>query len=681
MQAPVCQAQLAPGGHTGAINTPTAAVLGLGTAEFGLINNNPEIARVHPSAGHFGSAVLGFGVLPGLELVSRVAFEGDLNCSQFNAGCQSSLRDLSVSGKYQLPLEAPLNARLALGFNDYGGAATNFRQAYGVASARWEFLEWSVGYGSGSSPAAFLKGSFANATLHINDQLRVKAEHDGTRQRLGVSWRQAISATLALSTTLSRQTSGSPDLQKSQIGIGLHWFLDGDKKAHHPPPQQATPVPLLAVPPVQPSPSEMSAAPNWPAAPELTSSKAELIAAHWARYGFRNIHVALMPEQTLRIQAEPVAWRKSQTHALGAALAAWLRDPGSGDRLHLTLTYLEQPTRTLETTRECARAFIKGENNCNGQAALMFDVGAKHSLFSGWVVKASHPHQFHPEFELGLATAYAVGTEYGLMDYSLGLDLGWQVPLAQGLLWQGNGVSPLSSSDDFRAPRGYWKNDRIPSGVQTSLLSYQTQLMRNLWGQISHGKIAAGSQGEQLNLTWLNPSGRWRVTGIQGHYKQAGNSAALKPQLVSTRYSVLPGLWSLDLTAGQFYGGDRGVRLMSDHWFGEHRLTFYVRETAATHLPKTRFAGFELTVPLGPKRSHFVGPVSVRGRDHFPVGLSTKIGAKDNYITPGYGLVPMLRHGLNDILDQDRAGLADLQTQQHRIRSVLQSLLHQGPAP
>lgn len=684
VQAAQCSAQMAPGGHTGALNTPTADVLPLGTVELSLHNNNPEIPRRHAGAGPFGSAVLGFGPLPGLEVAARLANDGDLHCNQFRAGCRSSLRDVSVNAKYQWPGEGPLNSRVALGFNDYGGAATHFKQAYGVLTARWEPLEWSWGYSMAGLPTALMQGSFKNATLHLSDRLKLKVEDDGTRRRAGASWQQKLGERLVLGVTISRQTSGPSALQKNQFGMGLQWSLEDSRVAQglargtpasdagfhgHDAALQHSPRPES-----RPEPAVLSEAQRTEAAQEL--------ARHWAKHGFRHIHVASERGRTLRIKAEPVAWRKNRSHALGAALGSWLSTPGdTHDRLELMLTYLQQPVQALSTTRECAHEFLAGSNDCHGEPALQFQSPEQAASPADWTLANRHASTLHPELELGLATAYTVGTEYGLWDYSLGLDLGLEVPLARGLLWQGNLVTPLAHSDDFGPPSGYWKKDRISAGVQTSLLSYQARLVGQLWGQLSTGQITPHTQGQQLNLSWLDPTGRTRITGIQGHYHSTTGPQTMQPQLLSARYSLLPGLWSLDLSAGRFFNGDRGLRLMSDHWLGEHRLTFYIRETASAdraRLPRTRFAGFELTIPLGPRQSQFIGPVSLRGRDQFPIGLSTKVGAKDNYITPGYGLVPMLRHGLNDIMNHDRSHLAS-PSALHQMRSVMQQVYQASP--
>lgn len=677
-------AQLTPTGYTGAINLPTAGVLPLGVLDFGLANNNPEMARAHPGVGHFGSAVLGFGVLPGLELVSRLAFDGDMQCNQFAARCPSSLRDVSVNGKYQLPFEGPLDSRGALGFTDYGGAATHFRQVYGVGSVRWKQLEGSLGYASAQGPFNQLQGYFKSGTLHLSERLMVMVEDDGRQRRAGATWRQSISPTLLLTGAISRLVSGPIELQKNQFSLGLQWSLDGDKG------KAPSDLALSAIPMTIAKPSEKAAlntsqsvnfetdksTPN-PVDP-IQPEPSELIADRFASQGFRHIHVGVFPGQQIKIRAEPVGWRKSRTHAIGAALGAWLLSPGADDeRLELTLTYLQQPVVTLTTIRRCAQAFLNGQANCNGQPVMQINLPSHDAFNDGDWLHDSHSGQFHPEIEIGLATSYTVGTEYGLVDYSLGLDVGWQVPIAKGVLWQGNAVSAWVHSDDFRPPTGYWKDSRIQPGLQTSLLSYQAPLSRQLWGQLSTGQIDPHSRGQQLNLTWQDISTRFRVTGIQGYYREGGQEQLRKPQLLSARYSVFPGLWSIDVTAGQFYNGDHGTRIMSDHWFGDHRLTFYVRETAARDrltMPKTRFAGFEFTIPLGPKQSQIVGPVSIRGRDQFPIGLATKIG-KDNKITTGYGLVPMLRHGLNDIMDHDRASESDLASQSHRIRAIMREVL------
>ena len=74
-------------------------------------------------------------------------------------------------------------------------------------------------------------------------------------------------------------------------------------------------------------------------------------------------------------------------------------------------------------------------------------------------------------------------------------------------------------------------------------------------------------------------------------------------------------------------------------------------------MPKRRFAGFEISFPLGQAKASEVAGISVRGQDRLRVGLETKVLEGGNYIRRGYGLMPSPRHGLQAVIDQDRVGL------------------------
>ncbi|MFM7065460.1 MAG: hypothetical protein ACKO0U_01320, partial [Gammaproteobacteria bacterium] len=63
---------VAPSGYSGAINTPTGDVLPLGTAVVSYTGNNPELQRIFGDNA-FGSVTAGWGLLPGLEVIGRLA--------------------------------------------------------------------------------------------------------------------------------------------------------------------------------------------------------------------------------------------------------------------------------------------------------------------------------------------------------------------------------------------------------------------------------------------------------------------------------------------------------------------------------------------------------------------------------------------------------------------------------
>ena len=161
-----------------------------------------------------------------------------------------------------------------------------------------------------------------------------------------------------------------------------------------------------------------------------------------------------------------------------------------------------------------------------------------------------------------------------------------------------------------------------------------------------------------------------------GRFKTSEFERARSPALTSVSYSMEPAKWRLDLAAGRFYNLDRGWRLGSVHWFGDTSFTAYMKDSGfsglSVSMPKRRFAGFEVSFPLGQARASSLAGVSVRGRDRWTVGLETKVLERDNYITRGYGLVPAPRHGLVDVSDQDRMGLQAQWAARSALRLALQ---------
>ena len=160
------------------------------------------------------------GLLPGLELVGRLAYEGDLDCNLYFKPCAGGQRDLSVSAKYQLPIELPLDTRLAVGFTDYGGAATNYRSYYGVATSTWGPLDLSLGYGRPKSASALLDGGFGSVVLRLDDHWAAALEHDSREARLGLNYLRPLTSDLAggsLDLAVLSPTAAQPFLQSGRI--------------------------------------------------------------------------------------------------------------------------------------------------------------------------------------------------------------------------------------------------------------------------------------------------------------------------------------------------------------------------------------------------------------------------------------------------------------------------------
>ncbi len=677
---------MAPSGYTGAINTPTAEVLPLGTMNVSYTNNVPEWTRKYPGVGYFGSTDLGFGVLPGLEVVGRLVNDGDISCDQLLPNCQSRARDLSAGAKYEFPFILPLDTHLAIGGSDLAGQAKNFTQEYAaLTSYRLRGLDLTIGASRGVSTAALMNGIFGSAVYHVNDYFKVEMERDTREYRVGGSFVYGIANGLDLELGLSRKLTQNTPTQTSQVNIGLTYLFGGKVE---PPPGPSFPLPggvTEARPPSAPpllgqGPPTANAAPTAPAVPARTEDQeAEYMASALASHGFGHVSVARVQNRGWWIKAEPVGWRKNQLDGIGAAIGVLLQQHlNPDDTVVITLTYMQKETLTARATLECLRRFVLVDNYCDGERTIELMNGKEIPDLgqAQWLVSNYDSTRFHPQLEFKPVFNYVIGNEYGLYDYSMGLSSGWEVELARGLLWSGAYLTPLLNSSQYTA-KGIWYDSRITNRFASNYLSYTYEVLQRTWVEVSAGYQNQTDVGTQVEFDWLSASGRLRLQSMLADYRSDNvPNVSHTPAYLSGRYSLLPGLWSIDLTGGKFYNGDRGVQAASNHWFGDYRLQFYYRDSGNTPtMPKTQFVGFEVSFPLGPKQSYQAGPVTLRGGDHTAMDLQTTFHQSANTITTGYGIEPTHDHGLyRDILDFDRAGVEDLWANIDRVRAAIKEV-------
>ena len=129
---------LTQAGYTGLGITPNAHLLGWGLGEITYDTQLPGVVR--DPTGH--NVVLGFGLLPNLEIAGRLA-TNNIHRNCFTEGCGA--RDLSASAKVGIGLDAANRFRIAAGMTDIGGAVTYFRTYYGVLTYNEGPFEASAG--------------------------------------------------------------------------------------------------------------------------------------------------------------------------------------------------------------------------------------------------------------------------------------------------------------------------------------------------------------------------------------------------------------------------------------------------------------------------------------------------------------------------------------------------------
>lgn len=675
---------LLPGGYTGHIAVPSADVLPTGEAGLSYTNAIPERASKSGLSAHTLDA--GFGLLPGLELAGRLSWEGSTFCNVYDPACKqrAGMRDLSASGKYQLPWELPLQSRVALGFSDMGGAASNFRSVYGVGTTSLGPLDVSLGYAHGTGASPTLDGIFYGATLHMFERFAVQADSDGNSRRAGLSYVQPLGAQTRLRLGVAHRFGGDDFRGRStQLTAALEFALDGDSAAKAE--RQAKKA--------GPVPAERKRR-NDAAKPEEWAARiAEALDAD----GFVGIRVWYAPAQAPRtarwwVQAEPVLQRQDVAGAVGRLVATWWRETGTEDaQLTVMLAQFGQPMADAQTDSACLQDFWDGSaiDTCrraplralapHGQVAGTSLLGGAQLLAS-----AGGPARWRPQFELGVGLVTSLGTEAGVVDAATALIVGLQLPLAQGLFWQGDVQVPMAQTNDYRSGGSFHRLGYPKTQLNQALLTYLHPVdwagPGRAWSQWSAGAINAYSRGGQWDGRWSSAGGNWRVDTTAGIYSRSrvvgSGRETTHPLLLGVRYAV-PGLpWMLEATGGEFLGGDRGALLRSRHWFGNTSVSFFVHESSAgtALMPRHRFAGIEISVPLGGGKRGVQGDWgSARLMDRFAWSQRTKIGEGDNVITAGYADVPQPRHGIAaSVTDYDR--LTSPGALQQRAASVREGL-------
>lgn len=631
---------------------------------------------------------LGIGLLDGLEAFGRLSFSGDLQCNAYLAGCKGGQRDLSVSAKYQLPVKLPLNTRLAAGMTDYGGAATNFRSKYVVLTSDLGPLDVSFGFAKKSSPNALLDGHFGSVVLRVTDQLRLQYENDTRSNRIGAAYLIKLNKHTDLNLGISQKGTTATQTSHRQMDITLVMHL-GKKQAKliRETESQLSSAIITRSQEVTLTPT-VDQRDEYQTVSDTSHQFYQDLRDSLHTAGFSRIRISQTASQILWVQAEPTSWRQNRLQAMGVALQTLLNKPETGNfnQWLMTLTFQGLPVMQALTSSQCAQTFKSGFDLCANEQAVEFfthtnlpiklqkELATENSI----AADTSSPWK-SPQFELGLNLRNAIGTEYGLADYSAALELTTEVSLTKGLGLQATLSTPLSHSGDFANGRVFSDRLHTKSQAELVLLTYW-QPYGPFAIQGSLGYINTTDRGGQIDGAWHNQDGRLRVSGLLGHYTNTEGKYinARMPALMAMRYSILPAKWQVEMTAGQFYNQDRGYLLASHHWMGDTKFKIYYRKSglvADPLKPVRSFAGIEISLPLGPERASTLAGFNVRGQDRWQAGSETKVGETDNYITLGYGLIPRPRHGMmTDILDFDRSGAADIWADRDRIRLAMRNI-------
>ncbi len=725
LPAAAVQTTMTSAGYTGLGLTPNAHLLGWGYLEGAYDNQLPGIvgsARrgvVDNPTGH--NYVLGFGLLPNLEISGRLATNSLQDSCIGAPGC--GVRDLSAAGKVAIGLDAANRWRIAAGATDIGGAVTYFRTYYGVLTYNDGPFEASGGLARRSGPGrngsrSPLDGPFAAAALQPIPLVRGHIEYADGNAWAGVrvfapanwlpeGWSLSAGANARLNdNNLTERTWYSASLS---IPLYKAPSMPGRKEAPLPalqPGQQPLPAYEARIPAPPPAPAPEPATPQAAApapAPRpiqpATDTQLHALADALEAKGLDDIWIGRMDDGTVAIRANNAAYAWNSADALGAALGAVARslsETRSGYRL--ILTERQVPLVAVTGQADCLREWIETPaNTCTAGQLSTPGTLPLEPLHDGarWVVQKQKPAWQTVRVRVSPVLRTTVGTEVGAFDYAVGANVAAQLPLWAGASVDAGVNLPIAESDDFERGRVFF-NRRIASGLER--LSF-TQTLRvplervmspgqglrwnpsALTAQATVGRIGSYYDGALGELRWEPGEGRHRFSAQAGAFRNnefeggrgpLGSLRRANPLLASYRYSVMATRTDLEATAGQFLHNDRGLQFGLKQWFADTSVSVYYRRSAFEGQRTRQVAGITLSLPIGPRRDWNPVPhVQVGGTPRFSHSVETTVREPSggNPQAFGTGLRPPVA-GLNDTFNSDRSGLAYFEDNTRRIRDA-----------
>lgn len=632
VSATAIETGIAPLGFTSALSTPTAFTLD--TGEFGFAYTRYLDGRNVNNLGY--NYVAGVGVLPGLEVFGRLATNTIAdNC--FTEGC--GIRDLSVSAKYALPSYQhffpeglqPWLPQLAVGVTDVGGAATNFRTYYGVGT--WSGKTWALSAGLSEAEvertvSARLDGPFASLTLQPWPFVQAIAEYDGQDPQAGLRF-MTQQGDLPGRITLQAEvrTGASRDITEDErsiwFGVAAKMPLGGDV---------AKPSYRAAWIAGQPAPTIL---PATPVAPKVDTANTQLdetlLVSRLINAGFQDVSV-FWNIQGWQVRLENQAYAWNDLDALGVILGEYAHwsalQPAP---VSLSLYKMGVSVLDMESDTACLLAYLQQGEACAD--------GVLRYRATGWsggpFMAGQHTNNslYKPRLEFAPVVNYGIGTEFGAMDYSLGLATTLEVPvLWQGMMVEVRHTTELDSTKDFQG-NGVFRDSRVKNGLDRILLH---QYLAGPYGFSAHGAIGQvfhDFEGGFVEGRWQSPLGRHAVTAVIGEFEHRDTQVEAKPALLTYRYQFQQRDVQVGATAGEFFDADVGYEVSARFGFGDTFLTLFYRDTKFDNEDSGRsFAGAELSLPLTPRRNRPMAYGQLRGAVEQSQRLQTEVNNEQNRI-------------------------------------------------
>lgn len=683
--SPVVKAEsLSFQGYTGLLQIPSADTVehGYGIAQYS------DLMFYQNKNSHNSNLIALYGLLPGLEVSGRLAWF-TTHSNFFAEG--SEPRDLSANFKFRIPYIPENWLSLAVGAEDVGGQVSYFGSKYVVASRRLGPLKLHLGYANSNDRVQAtdlrLDGGFGGIEYKPIRYLTLMAEHNGDMVNAGARaslplnkvWHGAQLDITGLVYN-EKDDDNSNDDQDYFFSLAVKFPLGGrlgrlsqekeyvayNDNSH---PLKNTPVQQERAANAVKEGVRLEINP-------ISTPSADPIYSHIINrlesVGFVNVSVGRDVQNRLWTKFENRVFNQNEIDAIGL-IAGFLCTAGipKHDSVVLVLMNQRMPVQQIEFNKQACQSLTEGGA---GQRLVLPKAGHVRDLTFGeveWLEKGKRSLTLKPRFTSTVSISNAVGTEFGVFDYSVGLYSNLSFNIAPGLLASISHLTPLDESDDFE--RGaYFSGSRLPSGSNEWNLQQTIPLGRYLWNTFHIGRFGKYYRGTFNHLNWFSKSGAHRITYRYGEFERDSNPLD-KPEIrvVSYRYYMQKYDFTIETFHGKFWAGDEGYRIDTKFWFGDSAVGLYYRNTDA------EFVGIRWTLPLGFRKDNNNLPILFTGVEAWNYELQTRINEDENRVSFSVGALPKWNwEPEREYFNNDRCGKSYYHRHVPRMRDAYQEYQH-----
>ncbi|MGB1334125.1 MAG: YjbH domain-containing protein, partial [Porticoccaceae bacterium] len=384
------------------------------------------------------------------------------------------------------------------------------------------------------------------------------------------------------------------------------------------------------------------------------------------RQGFESVWVT-ENNGVLSVGFENTLFNRNEIDALGVAmgLAAQV-SPSSINFLDITLS--KYGVKTLRFRLSLLR--LKEFYANNAQLPPLQSLMASDTNAISQAKISNSGSYLIPRVILTPKVRHFMGTELGMLDYSIALRSTVELPIWSGGVLYGDYDYQLTQTEDFERGKSFYRWS-LPSRWSNFAFKQMLQMPLNIYTSVGLGRFK-GSYNEEYDgifaeTFWQSPSGAHSVSYSGGYYDSRIYNNERQMGVGRYRYYWQALDLSISYEAGQYWRQDKGSKLEFAFNFGDTKAHFYLQDT------DHQLLGFGFSMPLAARKDRSPSRGQLRATNAFYVSTSTMINSDSgcNCLVPGRAqLAPYSSEIASQYFNNDRLNINYIHANQQRLREA-----------